>query len=658
MSIAEVSGRPRVYWYGSAAHPNLGDELTRLLLERRYKLPFEHVDSVDDADLVGVGSSLNQVFGCLESVKRKRPMLVVGAGFMHPFLRVPKVPAVSVKSVRGHLSRMLLPPDSNKVPIGDPGLLAEHLGRDVASARGDGTSGKIGFIPHVSRLSDKPLLERARALGDNVEVISFRTSDLDKTIAQMLSCEWIVSQSLNGLVIADSLRLPNAWYYDEPLHAGGEFEFLDYFSSIRRPFDLKVSQGNFDLNAVEAALFTIDPDVLGRAQSDIDEAFWSAIHDERSPWPTSAARALVVDKPVCVDVGDLRREPIRPPELRQEGFEEQFDDKSLFFSVYQDGAGIRLDGPPLWNLREHVLAADWRLDGSLLGEGSLSLVDRGHAQDSVLTQSGESLRISLGQDQWSLDVGKSYVDMFEGRRVIYTKSKNNDLRWIREWARFYASTHGVDGVLLYDNGSDAYSAEEVLSTLAAVPGIDVAVVVSWPFKFGPQAGSSGRFDSDFFEYVVSSNAQHRFLQRAASVTHCDIDELVLTDDGRPLHEHLVEAPHGYLRYLGREISRFLRLPVAEEAMPSFENFGYYDPDKPLATPKWSCIPSKLPPDVQWRTHAIHGISVPTYGRIIHRHFHSVSTGWKYRRNYSASSAPDTFLLDDQIVEAMVNAGIS
>lgn len=58
--------------------------------------------------------------------------------------------------------------------------------------------------------------------------------------------------------------------------------------------------------------------------------------------------------------------------------------------------------------------------------------------------------------------------MFRNRRVLVTKSKNNDLQRIKDWALFHARAHGADAALLYDNDSDRYTPAEIMGALASV----------------------------------------------------------------------------------------------------------------------------------------------------------------------------------------------
>uniref|UniRef100_A0A6C0BN66 Polysaccharide pyruvyl transferase domain-containing protein n=1 Tax=viral metagenome TaxID=1070528 RepID=A0A6C0BN66_9ZZZZ len=54
-------------------------------------------------------------------------------------------------------------------------------------------------------------------------------------IRQVLSCRYIVSSSLHGLVVADAYRIPNAWFIIPSSKALiGSFKFLDHFSAVGR----------------------------------------------------------------------------------------------------------------------------------------------------------------------------------------------------------------------------------------------------------------------------------------------------------------------------------------------------------------------------------------------------------------------------------------
>ena len=51
---------------------------------------------------------------------------------------------------------------------------------------------------------------------------------------------------------------------------------------------------------------------------------------------------------------DVVRDSPRAPEMRQEGYDAQYDWKTLFYDVYRSGRYVVLQGPPLFNLLGHL----------------------------------------------------------------------------------------------------------------------------------------------------------------------------------------------------------------------------------------------------------------------------------------------------------------
>ncbi|MFX8481515.1 hypothetical protein ABTL74_19375, partial [Acinetobacter baumannii] len=70
----------------------------------------------------------------------------------------------------------------------------------------------------------------------------------------------------------------------------------------------------------------------------------------------------------------------------------------------------------------------------------------------------DHLRLDGPLGAFTLPVQPNLSHLFAGRRVLLTLSRNNAPRWIADWIRFYATLHGADAVLLYDNASDRYRA--------------------------------------------------------------------------------------------------------------------------------------------------------------------------------------------------------
>jgi hypothetical protein len=355
------------------------------------------------------------------------------------------------------------------------------------------------------------------------------------------------------------------------------------------------------------------------------------------------------------DAWPVHREPPRPPAQRQSDYLDKFDHDTLVYDAFPTGDSVRLIGPPLLNLAIPLAGATWHVDDI---EVVANLVDLDRTQGSWLETSataGARLTVQMGDATCEAEISESGVEWFRGRRVLTTKSKNNDLQWITDWARFHAEMQGIDAVLLYDNGSDIYQPEDVLKALD-VPGIEVAVVVVWPFKFGPQGGNweglaDAPWDSDFCEYGILEHARHRFLSEAAGVLNQDIDELAVSEDAASVFDLLAASESGAIRYPGRWIDT-PRATTTEP--PRFSDFTVYDSTRWPSTSKWAIDPTRTQHAGQWKTHSVHGVTMSTTKRIQHRHFTGISSNWKYARRTDNAVVSTRHRYDVRLSDALAD----
>ena len=139
---------------------------------------------------------------------------------------------------------------------------------------------------------------------------------------------------------------------------------------------------------------------------------------------------------------------------------------------------------------------------------------------------------------------------------MLTLSKNNELSWIGDWVHFFARRHGCDAVLFYDNASTKYEISAIYKTISSIPGIEVVIVVNWPYMYGPQGSDRDAgppklpWDSAYSQPGVLEHARHRFLRLARAVVNADVDELVITTDKVSLFELICCSKTGYLKYPG------------------------------------------------------------------------------------------------------------
>ena len=345
-----------------------------------------------------------------------------------------------------------------------------------------------------------------------------------------------------------------------------------------------------------------------------------------------AVKLVVRTSPVVLPRNATKRFPPRPKSQRQDNYDDLFDATTLFYDSVQFDGGINLIGPPLLNLESMITESSYSgtrgesytayckpLDRTstvrLEGDGSSDVVNIRSAEISVSTVAGPNFR-----------------NLFEGRNALVTKSKDNQLNWISDWVKFHVAEQKIDAVLIYDNLSTQYGPEDVLEAIA-VPGIKVAVVVHWPFKFGPQGGSwnglnGAPWDSDFCEYGIMEHARQRFLGKAAGVLNADIDELVMTEGEGSVFDVLAELGCGAVSFTGRWIETAGRHGYSE----SFADYSYYDKRRAPTTGKWAISPLEIPEAVQWKTHMIAGVKMLPSPTTMHRHFMGISSNWKWHRS--------------------------
>lgn len=260
-----------VFWYRPREGFNLGDEITSFLLENLFEREHQ-LSSFPNAELLSTGSTLSIAWDRPEHGKRVRPLNVVGSGCMYPTsLDIPDY--MKVWSVRGHLTRLAINGTSAAsidltTTVGDPGLLLSRANIDLQYTK----TTRIGYIPHFQKIDTdetRLILETLDA-----ELIDFRTNNFSNTVSRMASCDIIVSQALHGIIIADSFRIPNAWYWGGALHRGSEYKFYDYFSAIGRdPNRRLVGVSALNARSISDNIHAMDPSVLSKAQAGVMHAF-------------------------------------------------------------------------------------------------------------------------------------------------------------------------------------------------------------------------------------------------------------------------------------------------------------------------------------------------------------------------------------------------
>lgn len=200
----------KAYWWRPKRFRNFGDELGGFILDR-LGIDYQLAEK-DASDLIVVGSTLDRMPTGWRGT-------VAGAGNKHE-TSIVDLAGCRVLALRGRLTAANVTGLDAQPVLGDPGLLAPLL-IDRPPIKHE-----VGIVPHWS---DTELAQRFEG-----HVIDVKQPPAT-VIAEIASCERIVSSSLHGVVVADSYRIPRraelpARATEKPAQEGGDFKWRDYAS--------------------------------------------------------------------------------------------------------------------------------------------------------------------------------------------------------------------------------------------------------------------------------------------------------------------------------------------------------------------------------------------------------------------------------------------
>ena len=218
--------------------PNMGDILNVTIIEKLFGFKVKQRSHLT-CDLNAIGSSLESYTlhgGFKYRLKLKFYGLIYpsvsiwGTGFISsnkggdaPFYRR----KMRFTAVRGQLSKKRVEAIIGKkldIPTGDAGILSSYIITPPPLKKY-----KVGIISHW-REQDDPDWKKLLNNYDNATFIDIRQHPT-VVIPQIAECEYIISSSLHGLIVADSFNIPNIHVVmtDKPL--GDGFKFDDYYSA-------------------------------------------------------------------------------------------------------------------------------------------------------------------------------------------------------------------------------------------------------------------------------------------------------------------------------------------------------------------------------------------------------------------------------------------
>lgn len=241
------------YWWREEV--NFGDLITPVLLKHYSYTPIFTRPS--RARLAAAGS-------ILEHLPNDFSGIILGSGFILETSAMP-FPKATILALRGELTRRRVGA-RQKMVLGDPGLLA-----DKAMPRREAKKYALGVVPHFSE-QDAPIFGRLQEhLGTDMRFIGVQDDPL-AVFAAIDECEHILSSSLHGLIVADSLGIPNRWLASDKL-LGGRFKFDDYYTAIKICAEPAALRGDETLKEL-VALTSVKPSVAIEESKESLDGLW------------------------------------------------------------------------------------------------------------------------------------------------------------------------------------------------------------------------------------------------------------------------------------------------------------------------------------------------------------------------------------------------
>lgn len=199
-----------------ARHNNWGDQVNPYLISKMSNKPVRKTQLKNTKHMAGIGSVITTA---------NEKSIIWGSGFISKDIKL-KVSKIDVRAVRGYLTKARLENEYNisgDFALGDPVvLIKEFYNPKVTRIK------KIGIVAHYKD-KELPIIKKLIKLGCGL--INIQSDSIESFIDDILQYEYVFSSSLHGLIVADTYGIPNARLVFSDMVAGGDFKFLDYYST-------------------------------------------------------------------------------------------------------------------------------------------------------------------------------------------------------------------------------------------------------------------------------------------------------------------------------------------------------------------------------------------------------------------------------------------
>ena len=319
---------------------------------------------------------------------------------------------------------------------------------------------------------------------------------------------------------------------------------------------------------------------------------------------------------------------------QREGYAEAFDDTTLWYdAVYREGR-VHLVCPKLNNLKAEVQKGSFSLDGLPVRIARIRQFYRHDIIELPSTTCPSEVRLRAFGGTITSPVHAEETDPFAGLNTALCLSKDNELRWITDFARYHVEMHGLEALVLLDNGSTSYSVQDIEDALS-LTDLKRIMVVSVPWKYGPRGRAPYARTEKYLQTALFNVLRLRWMRQARAVLSCDVDELIYTP-GTTIFDLALKSWGGFVRVPG-----YWRYPDPEASDPSLHSSHTHmkKSEKPCPT-KWCINPSGPLGGFQWDTHLLERLPLPSLFKSKQGkfwHCRSTTTGWKSNRQLKQQS---------------------
>ncbi|MEL7212668.1 MAG: hypothetical protein AAGK92_08405 [Pseudomonadota bacterium] len=333
-----------------------------------------------------------------------------------------------------------------------------------------------------------------------------------------------------------------------------------------------------------------------------------------------------------------RRDHIVEAQYRPDGYDAGYDFTTLWYDAFWDGRDVVLTCPRLLNLQALLKTGTVLLDAQ---PAARPRIRRYRRHDIIRIQAPlQPAHLTLQAAGVALDspVARVDHDRFRGKNVHLAISRDNDLIWLKDFAQYHIAEHDLQAMIVIDNGSTAYSPEDLAKALLST-GLQDVLILPAPFAYGPFGLKPFSRRAKFLQTALLNAVRMRYLSHARAVLNCDIDELVWTRSGT-IFELARKSLLGAVTFPG-----IWRFPV--EGHDGFarhrDHLGLIEEVGPCP-PKSCIVPASPLGRMQWD---VHGFEFPPLARLTRTtragywHFRAISTNWKqFDRLSRRAPAPD------------------